>query len=160
MMPKLDVVARAVQLRQLRVQMAEQVLRRRRLEFDEALAELRSAQLMRDAWEGAAANLEAWVTGSDLPRHRWTEVVDIRRRDFVRGCAEARRYVEWQEDQAVMARDAQEAARQAWTNERSRLDALSKRQASESRRAAARSDEAIFEELADASSASRSRGAR
>jgi hypothetical protein len=143
----------AMRLRRLRVQVAEIALNRRRLELEEALGELESAHSIRAAWHSAAAELEQWIAGSSQTLHRWSELVAVRRRDFDRGREEARRYVEWWESQVSQARAAEQAARPAWSAERARLDALVRRHAVEARRDAARTDEAIFEEQADAAAA-------
>lgn len=150
MSAQLDQVALAVRLRRLRTQLAERVLMQRRLEVQEALGELDSALAMRRAWEDAELRFQAWLGGASTQRHRWTEVVDARHRDFRQGCSEARRYVEWWEAQVAKAREAEDRARREWMVERSRLDALSRRHALEARREAARRDEAVFEEQADA----------
>lgn len=155
MSARLDQVALALRLRRLRTQLAERVLARRRLEVEEALGELNSALAMRRAWEDAERRFESWLERSSAQRHRWTEVVDARRRDFRQGCSEARRYVEWWEAQVAKAREAEDLARREWMVERSRLDALSRRHALEARREAARRDEAVFEEQADAASTRR-----
>ncbi len=157
---RLDQVALAVRMRRTRVRAAELALERRRRELDEALGELRSAHAIREAWHGAAAGLERWVAASTDSLHRWPGVVDVRRRDFVRGCAEAVRYVEWWEGQVMQARREELAARQAWGVERARLDALIRRHALEARRDAARTDEATLEETADAAAAGAGRQAR
>ncbi len=157
---RLGQVALAIRLRGVRVRTAEVALNRRRLELEEAMGELRSAHALREAWQRAAGELERWVAASSGTLHRWSAMVDIRRRDFERGCEEARRYVAWWEDQVTQARQAEQAARQAWSTERARLDALTRRHAVEARRDAARTDEASFEELADAAAAGAARGVR
>jgi hypothetical protein len=154
MRPRLDRIAQVVRLRKLRVEAAERTLRRKRAEVQEALQELDSAKMMRDAWDGAAASLEAWARGSSGSLHRWTELLDIRRRDFVRGCAEARRYVAWWEEQVEIARNAETEARRALMTQRTRCDALVKRQKDEQKHETARLDEATFEELADSAGSS------
>ena len=160
MNPRLGQIALAIRLRGVRVRTAELALNRRRLELEEALGELSSAHALREAWQIAAGELEQWVAASVGSLHRWSGIVDIRRGDFERGCAEARRYVAWWEDQVAQARQAEQAARQAWSTERARLDALTRRHALEARRDAARTDEAGFEELADAAAAGSSRATR
>jgi len=156
----LDQIALAIRLRGLRVRTAELALNRRRLELEEALGELRSAHVIREAWHGAAAELEHWAAASAGSLHRWSAVVDVRRRDFERGCAEAHRYVAWWDEQVAQARQAEQAAREAWSIARARLDALTRRHAVELRHDAARTDEATFEELADAAAAGAPGGRR
>jgi hypothetical protein len=146
--------AQVLRLRKLRVEAAERTLRRKQAEVQEALRELASAKMMRDAWDGAAAALEAWARRTPGSLHRWTELLDIRRRDFVRGCSEARRYVAWWEEQVEIARHAETEARRALMTQRTRYDALEKRQKDEQKRETARLDEATFEELADLAGAS------
>lgn len=158
---RLSGLEQAIRLRRLRVQIAEIALNRRRAELEQALEELRSAHALRAAWQGAAAELEQWIAGASGALHRWSEIVTVRRRDFDQGREDARRYVEWWEDQVAQARAAEQAARQALSVQRARLDALVRRHAAEARRDAARTDEATFEELADAAAAAlASRGTR
>ncbi|MFN7641962.1 MAG: hypothetical protein ACK5PW_02555 [Burkholderiales bacterium] len=157
---QLEQIALAIRLRGVRVQTAELALNRRRRELEEALGELQSANELQDAWQGAAAALEHWAAASTNSLHRWSGMVDVRRQDFQRGCAEANRYVTWCEEQMAQAQEAERVARQAWSAERARLDALTRRHALEARRDAARTDEATFEELADAAAAGAPRGGR
>jgi hypothetical protein len=144
--------AQALRLRRLRVRDAERTLMRRREALEEALGELQSARAMVMAWDGAAGELEAWIGASAASLHRWSAVVETRRRDFQRGCTEARRYVEWWETQTSQAREAEQVARQAWIVERGRLDALARRHAIEVRHAEARAEESALEDPADAAS--------
>jgi uncharacterized protein (DUF3084 family) len=142
--------AQALRLRRLRVDQAERTLMRRREALEEALGELQSARAMVMAWDGAADELESWIAASAASLHRWSAVIETRRHDFQRGCTEARRYVEWWETQTAQAREAEQAARQAWIVERGRLDALARRHATELRHAEARAEESALEELSEA----------
>jgi hypothetical protein len=144
-----------LRLRRLRVGEAERTLMRRREMLQEAIDEQHSAQAMVIAWDGAAGDLEAWIAASAGSLHRWSGVVETRRRDFRRGCDEARRYVEWCETQTVQAREAEQSARRAWMVERARVEALERRHAIQVRHAQACADEAVLEELTDAAGAHR-----
>jgi len=153
---RLGQAGQALRLRRLRLREAESTLSRRREALDEAIGELRSAQAMVTAWDAAATDLEAWIDASAGSLHRWSAVVETRRRDFRRGCAEVRRYVEWWETQVAQAQEAEQSARQAWMIERARADALARRRALEARHAEACADEAALEDTADAAGARRS----
>jgi hypothetical protein len=152
---RLGQAEQVLRLRRLRVGEAERTLTRRREALQEAIDELQSARAMVTAWDGAAGQLEAWIAASAGSLHRWSAVVDTRRRDFQRGCDESRRYVEWWETQVAQAREAEQSARRAWLIERARVEALERRHAIETRHTQARADEAVLEELSDAAGAHR-----